>query len=62
MFVSDTILDLVDKPGSSFVWAPKVEFNDPNLRIFIEQNVVQNGLPVIVTNVSKGMLFSLPRS
>lgn len=61
MFVSETVLDLVDKPGSSFVWAPKTEFSDPNLRIFIEQNVVQNGVPVVVTNVSKGMLFQTTR-
>ena len=52
-------MELIDKPGSSFVWAPRIDFSDPNLRIFIENNVVQQGLPVLVTNVSKGMIHQV---
>jgi hypothetical protein len=52
----ETVVDLIDKPGSSFVWAPRVDYLDLSLRPFIEQHVVQQGLPVVVTNVSKGNL------
>lgn len=55
MFTTETVVELIDKPGSSFQWAPRIDYSDPNLRVFIEQNVVQQGLPVIVSNVSKGI-------
>lgn len=48
----------IGKPGCSFLRAPQIAASDPNVRTFVEQNVVQQGLPVIVTQLSKGMFIA----
>ncbi len=59
MFSPETAVELVDKPGSSFQWAPRAEYTHPNLHGFIEEHVVIQGVPVVISNANKGKISNI---